>query len=349
MLEKTDDLPGRPLPPWGRMCQGHREGGTSLKSPAVSEPLGDPLASLSVMVPVYQCMPRLPRHLESLQSFSERVHEIIWVITESPDGSDRMAREAATRLGGRVLEMPRGLYAAWNAGIAAATGEFLYISTVGDLISADGLTTLSKLLQKTGADVAVSPPVIYPASKKNHKRSAHWPVFRFADFLKPYAGTVIPRQQAMLMQILSGASGLTGSCASCLFRASVLKSRPFPVDHHHYGDTVWLYRHLHEISLAYWPEKLARFEIHDSEIRRIIDKSRTYDLMGRLGKFLPNTVSNWVDQLILACIKIDMIREPHPKYGWWIFPSAWKFRLQRNKVRSLLSEYLRFSTKQPSV
>ena len=309
-----------------------------MKNPVQPEPGMDPLSSVSVVVPVYQCAERLPRHLEVLQTFSGRVHEMIWVLTESPDGSDRMAREAAVRLGGRIMEMPRGLYAAWNAGIAATTGEYIYISTVGDVISTDGLTALLGLLQKTGADVAVSPPVIYPPSKANLKRSQHWPLFRFEKLLRPYAGKMIPRRQAIVMQILSGASGLTGSCASCLFRAPILKSRPFPLDHHHYGDTAWLYQHLHEINLAYWPKPVARFEIHGEEEKRVVDKEKVYQLILGLARHLPENETAWVEKIVGSSTMLDHIRDPHPKYGWWFLPKAWWYRFIRNHFSNRLSK-----------
>lgn len=293
----------------------------------------DSLSSVSVIVPVYECAERLPRHVEALQNFAHRVHEIVWVITESPDGSDRKAREAAVRLGGRIVEMPRGLYAAWNAGIAAAEGEFIYISTVGDVISMDGLAALLGLLRQTGADVAVSPPVIYPPSKANLKRSRHWPLFHFEKLLRPYAGKMIPRRKAIFMQILSGASGLTGSCASCLFRAPVLKNRPFPLDHHHYGDTAWLYRYLPEITLAYWPDPLARFEIHDKGIERIIEKRQIYGLINLLAKHLSREEKAWTESLTRSCLALDQIRDPHPRNGWWLLPKAWNHRFTREICR----------------
>lgn len=309
-----------------------------MKNPVPPETGMDPLSSVSVIVPVYECAELLPRHLEALETFAHRVCEIIWVITESPDGSDRMAREAAVRLGGRIMEMPRGLYAAWNAGIAAASGKYIYISTVGDVISPDGLTALLGLLQKTGADVAVSPPVIYPPSKANFKMSRHWPLFRFANLLRNYAGKVIPKRQAILMQLLSGASGLTGSCASCLFRAPILKSRPFPLDHHHYGDTAWLYHHLPEISLAYWSEAVARFAMHGVNIVRTVDKQAIYQLMNRLAQHLAKEEREWVRQLTHACSELDNIRDPHPKYGWWFLPKAWWYRFIRNHFSNRLSK-----------
>ena len=82
------------------------------------------LPSISVIIPVYQSAERLPEHVESLRRLRSMVHEFIWVITESPDGSHEIARKAAQELGGQVLEVPRGLYQAWNSGIAQASGKY---------------------------------------------------------------------------------------------------------------------------------------------------------------------------------------------------------------------------------
>ena len=263
-------------------------------------------------------------------------HELIWVITESPDGSHQLARGAAKELGGKVLEVPRGLYQAWNAGIGATTGEFIYISTVGDTIQTEGLATLRRTLEDTGADMVFSPPIIHPPSRKNIKTVRHWPLFRFASVLAPFAGRKIPPKAAVLMQILAGASGLTGSAASCLSRASVLKSRPFPTDHHHYGDTAWLYENLPDISLGYCPKPLARFVIHSTEIVRVVDKRHIYDLMNAVAKVLPSFEQSNVRDLIQANLIIDSIRMPHPKFGWWTNPVAWLKRVKRNLLRKRL-------------
>jgi hypothetical protein len=300
------------------------------------------LSAISVVVPVYQCAGRLPAHLDFIATLSQQVRELIWVITESPDGSCSMAKAAASKLGGKILEVPKGLYEAWNTGIATATGEFLYISTVGDfLVQEDGLALLQELMRRTEADVAVSPPRIYPMCPKSLKITKHWPLFVYRDFLRQYAGATIPRHLAILIQILAGASGLTGSCASCLFRAAAIKNRPFPVDHHHYGDTAWLFHYLPEITLAYWPQAVARFEVHGTENCRIIDKRHIYQLATLLAQHLPTDEKEATLGYILALSRVDAIRDPHPKYGWWFYPEAWIQRIKRNRSRSWLQERLR--------
>jgi hypothetical protein len=268
------------------------------------------------------------------------VHEFIWVITESVDGSHITAREAAKELGGQVWEVPRGLYQAWNFAIARATGDFIYISTIGDTITPAGLNALSICIQKNQADVVFSPPVISPATEANLKRSRHWPVFKFSQILNQHAEGRLPKEKAFLIQILSGASGLLGSCASCLFRASYLQGRPFPTDHHHYGDTAWTYQNLAEAILAFHPNPVARFVIHDQKTHRIVDKGQIYRLSEELAAHLPRQLTQIVNHYTHASTQIDEIRDPHPKFGWWWMPDAWQARWKKNKMKKALVQRL---------
>jgi glycosyltransferase involved in cell wall biosynthesis len=298
------------------------------------------LSSISVIIPAYQCADRLPEHIECLRLLRPMVHEFIWVTTESPDRSHEIAREAAKELGGQVLEVPRGLYQAWNSGIARATGEFIYISTIGDTITPEGLNALSVCIRNNQADVVFSPPVIFPMTKVNLKSSRHWTVFSFFKVLKRFAGVHVPKEKAMLLQILSGASGLLGSCASCLFRTSFLQSRPFPTEYFHYGDTAWTYQHLSEAILAFYPDPVARFIIHDVKASRIVNKSQVYHLSNELGALLPQPLNTVVQEYIRASIQIDNIRDPHPRFGWWWMREAWEARVKRSKMQTLLLQAL---------
>ena len=299
------------------------------------------VSSISAIIPVYQCAERLPEHIDCLRRLRPMVHEFIWAITESPDRSHEIAREAAKELGGQILEAPRGLYQAWNSGIARAAGDFIYISTIGDTITPEGLSALFHCLQKAEADVVFSPPAIFPQTKSNLKRSRHWPVFRFAPILNQYAGGRLPKEKAILMQILSGASGLLGSCASCLFRTSFLKDRPFPTEFHHYGDTAWTFQNLSEATLAFHPDPVARFIIHDQQVQRIVDKSQIYRLSEELGNQLPLPLPTIARKYNRASMQIDMIREPQPRFGWWWIPDAWRARFTRNKMRRALIQALK--------
>ena len=298
------------------------------------------LSSISVIIPVYQSAERLPEHIECLRALRPTVREFIWVITESADGSHKIAQEAAKELGGQVLEVPRGLYQAWNFAIARATGDFIYISTIGDTITPAGLNALSLCIRKNEADVVFSPPVISPATESNLKRSRHWPVFRFSEILNQYAEGRLPKEKAFLIQILSGASGLLGSCASCLFRTSFLQSRLFPTEYHHYGDTAWTYQHLPEANLAFYPHPVARFIIHDVETSRTVEKGQIYRLIDQLATQLPRLLTQITHKYTRASFHIDCIRDPHPRFGWWWLPDAWRARWKRNRMKKALFQAL---------
>lgn len=298
------------------------------------------LSYISVIIPVYQSAERLTEHVASLRKLRSLVHEFIWVITESSDGSHKIAREAAQELGGQILEVPRGLYQAWNSGIARATGEFIYISTIGDTITPDGLNALSVCIRKNEADAVFSSPVIFPATQPNLKRCRHWTVFKFSKILNQFSGVRIPKEKTFLLQILSGASGLLGSCASCLFRASFLQSRPFPTEYHHYGDTAWTYQNLPDAILAFHPDPVARFVVHDQNTPRLVEKHQIYRLTEELVTHLPPQLTRSVHEYIQASSQIDTIRDPHPRFGWWSMPAAWKARWIRNAAKRELSRRL---------
>jgi hypothetical protein len=262
------------------------------------------------------------------------------VITESSDGSHITAREAAKELGGQVLEVPRGLYQAWNSGIARATGDLIYISTIGDTITPEGLNALSVCIRKSEADVVFSPPAIFPSTQANLKHCRHWTVFEFSKILNQFNGVCIPMEKAILMQILSGATGLLGSCASCLFRTSFLKAHPFSGAYYHYGDTAWTYKNLPDAILVFHPEPVARFVIHDQGTPRFVDKRQIYRLSDELAAHLPRQLTQIVHHYTLASTEIDEIRDPHPKFGWWWMPKAWQARWRRNIMRKALKQAL---------
>jgi len=298
------------------------------------------VSSISVIIPVYQSAERLSEHVECLRLLRPNVHEFIWVITESPDGSHEIAREAAKELGDQIIEVPRGLYQAWNSGIARATSDFIYISTIGDTITPEGLNTLSHCLQKEEADVVFSPPAIFPSTEPNLKQSCHWPVFVFSKVLSRFSEVCIPKEKAFLMQILSGASGLLGSCASCLFRTSFLKTRPFSDEYHHYGDTAWTYQNLPEANLAFYPKQVARFVVHDQSAHRVVDKRQICRLTEELGNKLPLPLATIVFEYTRASVQIDKIRDSRPRFGWWLIPHSWQARGRRNVMKRALIKAL---------
>ena len=142
------------------------------------------------------------------------------------------------------------------------------------------------------------------------------------------------------MQILSGASGLLGSCASCLFDTFYLQTNLFPTDSYHYGDTAWTYLNLPNIVLAFHPDSVARFCIHDQHKKRVVNKKQIYSLIKKTGSQLRPPLRTHIDQYVDASLRIDKIRDPHPKFGWWWIPQAWQARWKRNKMKRALIQAL---------
>lgn len=296
--------------------------------------------SISVIVPVYDCLERLPAHIQSLHSLSKIVHEFIWVITESPDGSHQVAKEAARRLGGQIIEAPRGLYHAWNQGISLAKGPFTYVSTIGDFISDRGLADLLFCLKQNDAHGVFSPPAIWPATRRYLKRCRHWPIFLFPEIFSRRSAGILPREISMLVQILSGASCLLGSFASSLFQTSFLQSRSFPTDHHHYGDTAWAYQHLPEMILSYYPDSVARFDMHDSSNRRFIDSAQIETLARGLASHLPKPCRDYALAYLDACANLHSCRARDTSCPWWLSIQPWKLRRKRDFFRTQLKRSL---------
>lgn len=299
------------------------------------------LYPISVIIPVYQAGARVQEHIKALELLAPYVRETIWVITPSADASCQAARQAAQRLRGLILERPPGLYSAWNAGLAAAKSEFIYISTCGDLIQPVGLETLFNTLQNSRADVVISPPEMHPAGKRTADLSRDWPVIHFAEELRRFAGKKIPRKVTILIQILSGASSILGSCASCLFRASVFERALFPETYFHYGDTAWIYEKLPHVSLAFHAEPMAEFWFHETPHPTRIDKQQIYHMMTDLACHLSPEEESAVQSMITSSQRLDALRGESPKSGWWLYPEAWIQRMERNRHRTWLQERLR--------
>jgi len=111
---------------------------------------------LSVVMPVYGVQGYLRQCLDSLlgQTFTD--FEIIAVDDRSPDGSGAILAEYAARDPRvRVLTMPEngGMGPARNAGLEAATGEYVWFVDSDDWVAEFALGGIARRLRDTGADV----------------------------------------------------------------------------------------------------------------------------------------------------------------------------------------------------
>lgn len=112
--------------------------------------------TVSIIVPVYAVEKYLPQCLDSIAAQTLADFECIVVDDGSPDACGAIAdSRAAHDSRFRVIHTPnRGVAAARNTGLAAATGEFIAFVDPDDWIEPQMMATLAGMLADTGADAA---------------------------------------------------------------------------------------------------------------------------------------------------------------------------------------------------
>ena len=112
---------------------------------------------ISIIVPIYRVEPYLPRCLDSIVGQTYRHLEIILIDDGSPDGCGAICDDYAARDGRiRVIHQPnQGVSAARNAGLDAATGEWIGWVDGDDWIELDMYEYLLEGVLGAGADIAV--------------------------------------------------------------------------------------------------------------------------------------------------------------------------------------------------
>jgi glycosyltransferase involved in cell wall biosynthesis len=109
------------------------------------------MIKISIIIPVYKVEPYIVRCVESVLCQTYRNLEVILVDDCSPDRSIELAKECIERspLSNALSfiflrhEYNRGLSAARNTGLDAATGEYVYFLDSDDEITEDCITTLT--------------------------------------------------------------------------------------------------------------------------------------------------------------------------------------------------------------
>jgi glycosyltransferase involved in cell wall biosynthesis len=215
---------------------------------------------ISAVLPIYNCREELERHLRSVTAWAKSVQEIIVVDSGSRDGSLELAEKTLAPFGARFLHNPPGLYQSWNAGIAAATAPWCYLSTVEDPISREGLEHLLEVVMRHDADIVVSPPEM-----RNFDGSASvdekMPSHRLADSLTAcsLSDRLLTRSESIALLCGFLPHGLLGSSAGNLYRTSLLHRQPFPTDCGHCGDTAWGVKVAPVVRVAFTPRQCSQF------------------------------------------------------------------------------------------
>ena len=115
-----------------------------------------PISRISVIVPNYNREALIADTINNLLFQTQPPHEIIVVDDGSTDGSVEVIRSFGEKVE-LVQQTNQGPGAARNAGLAAATGDYIQLQDSDDLLSLNKLEAQAKQLDETGADIAFGP------------------------------------------------------------------------------------------------------------------------------------------------------------------------------------------------
>ncbi len=309
---------------------------------------------IGVVLPTLNVRPALPEHLAHAQSWLVLVREIVVVDSDSTDGTVEYLEKNLRHRNVRWLRHPRGLYQSWNYGLQQLTSEFAYISTIGDAIAPEGFSHLLEVLQKSNADLVVSPPDFVDTAGRPVQDL--WPIHKLLTACPTDQPKKLNRCQMFLLSILDSPAGMMGSSAANLYRTQTFQRLPLPTDYGHAGDSAWALGHAWEVDMAITPRTLSRFTVHSNAntgmdhatFRALVAKFdelayRTahqrptdYPWLGWTGEFVDAFVDLPLQQHALweAQAQYDAARRDF--FPWFINWKAWQTRAERNRQRSVL-------------
>lgn len=220
--------------------------------------------TISIVVPTYNCLPLLKRHVKEMAAWLELADEVIVVDSRSKDGTREYLAEHLRHPGLRFIDRDRGLYQSWNEGIAATKGDWIYVSTAGDTIERAQLLKLMKAGTEAKADVVISPCRFIDESGQALPGTAKGnPAILRGFGGEPFVVSAPGVRDFVALD--AGIQSLLGSCASDIFRGDFLRARPFPSNYGTHGDVAWTLRHAHEMRLCVVPEIGSTFCRHEKE------------------------------------------------------------------------------------
>lgn len=216
---------------------------------------------ISLILPTRNCVEELRRHRAEMEVVLPLVAEVIAADSESSDGTAQLLTEwLSSHPNAKILSLPPGLYEAWNSAVKEASQPWIYFSTIGDIITPEGLASLKKTAEETDADLVISPPIMREADGKT-PASIMWPVHHFAEKFKSLPYRPISLTENILSFFSYIPTTFLGSSASNLYKTSTLKKYPFPTEFGHAGDVAFATRYAKKLSVTLHPHEVATFTL----------------------------------------------------------------------------------------
>ncbi len=309
---------------------------------------------IGVVIPTRNVRPALQAHLAQLHTWADLVEEIVVVDSHSADGTVDLLRTELRHPRLRILDRPPGLYQSWNYGIQQLTTKYIYLSTIGDAITAEGLQHLATAADELNSDVIVSPPGLFDLAGQP-VTDRRWPIHKFLDWCPLDRPVTLEPWHAFLLTTINVPDSILGSSASNLYRTETLRRFPFPAEYGHSGDTAWGLRYSWRVVLAVTPKSFSRFIVHpnegnlarDAEVRLM---AQFYDLEDQvIREFLqspaaaagPKTEPG-IAEIVAATHDLHQRQRRYWEarrefWPWLINPGAWRARTERNRQREQLS------------
>ena len=222
-------------------------------------------SSIALVVPTRNCRQALNNHLQNLANFREGISEIVFVDSESTDGTLELIQgQLADWPKASLLQTPPGLYASWNAAIAEISSTWVNIATVGDLLRPGGLAQLLDCAEKYDADVVLSPPAMVNAMQE--RVPTRWPIHELLEMSgPPQMERLLKECEKWLFLTTLLPSSILGSAASNLYRSCFLQKHPFPTSFGHEGDVAWGVKVAPFVRIAVLGKECASFLVHERE------------------------------------------------------------------------------------
>jgi hypothetical protein len=241
------------------------------------------------------------------------------------------------------------LYQSWNYGIQQATQPWLYISTVGDSISADLLLHLFALGEAANADVVLSRPH-YLFDPGHEGRPIRWAIHDIVKIASPLQDFLLSETAAHFFALLHAhTSALLGSSASNLYRTAVLQQQPLPVEYGTAGDSAWALLHALKTRIACTAREGSTFRIHaksyateDYHVDQLHDRLQALGLESYRNAPQPNQLTPLNIPEILALSEksalqyAEIKRQRQPCSMWFLRPAIWSARCASKRTLRLL-------------